>query len=150
MVHIVTKLNPDKSETDAVLAGIIKASREAMPQGDGMQPVGFFVDDPKNGESAGGLTGYALFDWLYVEFLHVAPSLRGAGVGRELMQAAETWARERRLVGIWLQTLEFQARPFYEKLGFSVFGTIDDSPVGSRRFFLLKRFDAAAPLQQRD
>lgn len=140
MVNIVVKLNPDKSETDAVLAGIIAAAKDDMPQGDGLQPVGFFIDDPKNGQSAGGLTGYALFDWLYVEFLHVAPALRGEGVGRALMGAAEAWARERGLVGMWLQTLEFQARPFYEKLGFSVFGLLDDSPIGSKRYFLTKRF----------
>jgi hypothetical protein len=34
--------------------------------------------------------------------------------------------------------MSFQAQPFYEKLGFSVFGTLDDLPVGHQRIFLKK------------
>ncbi|MDB5536981.1 MAG: Acetyltransferase family protein, partial [Devosia sp.] len=41
-------------------------------------------------------------------------------------------------VGIWLDTFSFQARPFYEKLGYSVFGTIPDYPPGGARYFLSK------------
>ncbi|RYF20289.1 MAG: GNAT family N-acetyltransferase, partial [Oxalobacteraceae bacterium] len=29
---------------------------------------------------------------------------------------------------------------FYEKLGFEVFGTLDDHPVDQKKFFLRKRF----------
>jgi GNAT superfamily N-acetyltransferase len=56
------------------------------------------------------------------------------------MARAETWSRERGLAGMWLDTFAFQARPFYEKLGFSVFGEIENHPRGSSRFFLQKRF----------
>jgi hypothetical protein len=42
-------------------------------------------------------------------------------------------------VGIWVDTYGFQARGFYEKLGYELFGTIDDHPRGSHRFFFRKR-----------
>jgi GNAT superfamily N-acetyltransferase len=61
------------------------------------------------------------------------------------MARAEAWARQRNLAGMWLDTFAFQARPFYEKLGFTVFGTLEDHPRGSRRFFMQKRFTAPAP-----
>ena len=48
-------------------------------------------------------------------------------------------ASPRGLAGLWLDTFAFQAKDFYEKLGFSVFGEIDDHPRGSRRHFLMKR-----------
>ncbi len=35
--------------------------------------------------------------------------------------------------------LTLQARGFYEKLGYSVFGRLDDHPKGSARYFLNKR-----------
>jgi hypothetical protein len=130
-VEIAFRLNPDKAATDALLAGLIESTKSSLPNGDGYQSVGFFIDDESGSPTRTGLSGYALFDWLYVEFLHV---------GRELMAAAETWARQRGLVGMWLQTMAFQAPGFYEKLGFTTFATTEDRPVGSRTFFMEKRF----------
>jgi GNAT superfamily N-acetyltransferase len=52
---------------------------------------------------------------------------------------AEAAARARGCIGIWLNTFSFQARGFYEKLGFTPIGQIDDYPVGHQRFSLQKR-----------
>ena len=54
------------------------------------------------------------------------------------MRTAEEVARERGCAGIWLDTFSFQARGFYEKLGYTVFGRIDDYPPGQSRFWLRK------------
>ena len=88
----------------------------------------------------GGLAGWTTYDWFFVVGLVVPQALRGQGLGRELMQRAEAFAREQGMIGLWLDTFDFQARGFYEKLGFTVFGTIEDHPVGGRRYFLNKRF----------
>jgi hypothetical protein len=53
------------------------------------------------------------------------------------MAAAETEGRRRGCSAVWLDTFEFQARPFYEKLGYRLFGTLD-FPAGFKRFFLQK------------
>ncbi|MEA3146360.1 MAG: hypothetical protein QOI53_1859, partial [Verrucomicrobiota bacterium] len=34
---------------------------------------------------------------------------------------------------------DFQARGFYEKNGFHVFGTIENYPIGHERYYLIKR-----------
>jgi len=91
------------------------------------------------GDHVGGLWGRCGYDWLFVELLAVPEEHRGANYGRALMEQAEAIARANDCVGIWLDTYEFQARGFYEKLGFEIFGTLDDHPVGQRRFFLRKR-----------
>lgn len=39
---------------------------------------------------------------------------------------------------LYLDTFDFQARPFYERHGYEVFGTLDDYPPGHSRFFLRK------------
>jgi ribosomal protein S18 acetylase RimI-like enzyme len=93
----------------------------------------------ENGQHFGGLWGKIVYDWLFVEWLAVPEAYRGIGYGKALMDEAQTIARANRCVGIWLDTFEFQARGFYEKLGFEIFGTLEDHPVGQRRYFLQKR-----------
>ena len=66
-------------------------------------------------------------------------SLRGHSYGSMLMDEAERIARERGCAGSWLTTFTFQARGFYEKLGYELFGELDKSPGENVRLFLRKR-----------
>lgn len=93
------------------------------------------------GTTVGGLIGETAWQWLFVDRLWVNASQRGCGIGRELMRHAEVEAIRRGCIGAYLDTFEFQARPFYEKLGYTIFGTLVDFPPGYRRSFLQKRFD---------
>ena len=55
-----------------------------------------------------------------------------------MIEAAE---REGRARGCRLATLEthsFQAPEFYRKLGWEVFGVLDDYPAGHRKYYLKK------------
>jgi hypothetical protein len=56
------------------------------------------------------------------------------------MLQAEAEAIERGCQGAWLDTFSFQARGFYEQIGYTVFGSIEDYPSGHSRFFLKKSF----------
>jgi GNAT superfamily N-acetyltransferase len=91
-----------------------------------------------SGQVVGGLWGRTGFDWLFVELLVVPESLRGRGVGTDLMQRAEAEAAARGCRGVWLDTFEFQARGFYERLGYTCFGELNDYPPGSSRYFMKK------------
>jgi GNAT superfamily N-acetyltransferase len=93
------------------------------------------------GAVSGGLWGRIFYDWLVVELLFIPEPLRRTGLGRRLLSQAEQHARDRGCIGIWLDTFSFQARPFYEKLGFTVFGQLDDYPQGMSRYWLQKRLD---------
>ena len=96
------------------------------------------------GAIAGGLWGYTLFEWLHVQMLFVPEPLRGLGIGSALMAAAEAEARARGCRGAHVDTFSFQAVPFYQKLGFSLFGKLEDCPPGHDRLFFQKRFRAPA------
>jgi GNAT superfamily N-acetyltransferase len=93
-----------------------------------------------DGKLAGALDGYVFFDWLTVSRLWVACDARGRGLGTELLLAAENIAKELSCAGGTLSTYDFQARPFYEKLGYEVFGVLPDNPRGRERFFMRKTF----------
>ena len=70
----------------------------------------------------------------YLGGLAVAAPVRGRGFGKELMKRAETYAVKRGCTDAFLDTFSFQARPFYEKLGYRVFGTLENHPVGHRYY----------------
>ena len=91
------------------------------------------------GAVVGGLLGEVNLGWLFVSALWVDASVRGSGVGSRLMEAAEAEARRRACVGVHLDTFSFQARPFYEKLGFELFGELTDCPPGGAKYYLRKR-----------
>jgi GNAT superfamily N-acetyltransferase len=102
------------------------------------RPIAVLLRDPESGATLGGLWGRTAWRWLFVELLFVPEAMRRGGVGRELMRRAEAEALERGCHAAWLDTFSFQARGFYEKLGYSLFGRLDDYPPGHSRFFMRK------------
>lgn len=88
------------------------------------------------GDVLGGLLGQLWGGWLHVNAVWVSTALRGQGFGARLIAAAEAYACERGAVGAMLETYSFQARPFYERLGYEVFGTLEDCPPGHTKFHL--------------
>ena len=103
-----------------------------------LQPVQIFLRDG-NQEVVGGLLGHSVYQWMFIAKLWIAESIRGGGYGSALIDAAEAEARARGCIGIHLDTFEYQARPFYEKHGFALFGTLEGYPPGYRQFHLAKR-----------
>jgi GNAT superfamily N-acetyltransferase len=92
-----------------------------------------------SGQTVGGIAARWYYGWMFIELLFVPETLRGQDFGTRLMQEAESYARQHRFTGIWLDTFSFQARGFYEKLGYAVFGELPDYPSGHTRYFLNKR-----------
>lgn len=100
-------------------------------------PVGFFLrNDP--GEWLGGCTGYIWGGWLHVRWLWVTQALRGSGYGSKLLTAAERFGAQRGAAAVTLETHSFEARAFYLKHGYVVFGTLEDYPPGHNKYFLRK------------
>lgn len=89
---------------------------------------------------AGGLNASTYRQWLQVHHLWVHADYRREGLGRALLTRAEAEAKQRGCIAAAVDTFSFQARGFYERLGYSVFGTLTDCPPGHSRHFLQKRF----------
>ena len=135
----------DLAVSDTAEPGIFQAIYEAL---DGASRDVIGMANPRlmvipirdaDGAAIGGLWSVSLFRWLKLEMLFVPETMRRQGVGSALIARAETEARVRGCIGIQVETLSFQAGPFYERLGFSLFGMLDDSPPGHQRLFFQKR-----------
>ena len=95
-----------------------------------------------SGEMAGGIVAATWGGWLAIDLVWVREDQRGTGLGSDLLRRIEDRARdERSCIGVRLDTWGFQAKPFYEKLGYTVFGVLEDYPPGETEYLLSKRLD---------
>jgi GNAT superfamily N-acetyltransferase len=127
-----------RERRQAVLEGLLEFnSANAAPANADALCIALVDED---GATAGGLYGTLAYNWLTIELLFVPDGARGSGLGARLVRQAEDAARARGCIGAWLDTFSFQARGFYEKIGYALAGTIPDHPVGGARYFLMKRW----------
>jgi GNAT superfamily N-acetyltransferase len=133
------RIDDDVTPADeaCVVRGLL-AFNEVRLGPSGEQPVKFVVRDSAS-RVVGGILGHTRWRWLYIAKLWVDERGRDKGVGSRLMAAAEDLARSRGCTDANLDTFDYQARPFYEKLGYELFGTLEGYPPGSRQYYLRKQ-----------
>ena len=99
-----------------------------------------------SGQVRGGLLGETQFHWLKISILVVHPDCRGQGLGTWLMNEAERIGRERGCQRAFLDTMEYQAPVFYQRLGYEISGRIDDwDSHGHAKFFMTKSLVGVPP-----
>ena len=96
------------------------------------------ISHPETRNALGGLWAQSRWGGFYIEMLVVPVGYRAQGIGSRLMKAAEAEARRRGCHHMWLDTYSFQARPFYERHGFEVFGQLDGPAPIYPRYFMRK------------
>jgi ribosomal protein S18 acetylase RimI-like enzyme len=106
---------------------------------DGRELAAIVRDD--TGAIVAGFTGFTWGGCGKVMFLWVAEAHRRAGLGRALVTAAEDEARRRGCKLLFLDTHDFQAPRFYERLGFEAVARLDDYPPGHGQTSYRKRLD---------
>ncbi|SFA97207.1 GNAT family N-acetyltransferase [Clostridium frigidicarnis] len=93
----------------------------------------------KHGNVLAGINS-VLYCWncLYVDILWVKEEFRKEGYGSILLNEVEKIAKEKGCKLIHLDTFDFQAKDFYIKHGYEVFGILDECPENHKRYFLKK------------
>ena len=133
---IVRDLVPTPAGIARVRAGLM-AFNESQVGPATVTPLALYLRDAA-GETRGGLVGFLAWQWLTVDLLWVDEALRGLGYGTALLEQAESAARAEGCVAARLDTYEFQARPFYERQGYTVFAVLEGYPAGTRTYSLTK------------
>lgn len=137
ILHVTDQ--PSEADQAVIRAGLIafNAAATGLPSGT-RTDLAVLVRDAQR-QTIGGATGSSYYGWMVIDMLWLPQALRGKDLGREIILAAEREAIARGCLGIRLDTFSFQARGFYEKLGYTVFGTLPDHPPGHTRYWLAKR-----------
>ncbi len=135
-IEIVTEPTPEDILTLEEGLEEFSAARGVMPRN--YKPLALFARD-SSGQIIAGLTGGTNWGWLHIRLLWVAESLRNQGYGHKLVSLAEQEALKRDCHNAIVDTFSFQAHEFYQKIGYEVYGVLEDFPPGYERIYLQKR-----------
>ena len=135
-MKITSEDAPAPSDFEVLHRGL-KEFNESKAGASNYKPLAIFLRDSED-HVVGGLNGSTGRDWLEIDCLWVSEVVRGQGYGTKLIQTAEKEAIARGCRHAFLDTFSFQALDFYKKLGYVVFGTLEDFPQGHSRYFLKK------------
>ncbi|MFL1386355.1 GNAT family N-acetyltransferase [Pseudomonas tritici] len=134
-IEVSDQPNPD---AERILGSGLAAFNEAVTGYNDRRLLTVLIKDPDTQQILGGITGKTTLGMAFLDLFHLPDSLRGTGLGSQLLQAFENEARRRGCANAVLYTLSFQAPRFYEKHGWVRFGEIPCEPQGSSRVFLSK------------
>ncbi len=149
-VSVSIRRKPARKDLQFVWRGLRSFNRRVV----GDLPNAHFLVEARSPRGAliGGLQGVVYYQWLFIANFFLSEKIRRGGIGAQLIAEAERHAQSLGCHGVWLDTFAWQARPFYEKQGYSVFGSLPDYPTGHARWFMMKRIEPAAeardPLRQ--
>lgn len=136
-MQLAFTLTPSEDDLASLQQGLIAFNSHYFSKRDN-QPVALFVRDTNN-KVIGGLCGEIFLNSLYIKYLWLDESLRGAGLGKKLMARIEKEAMQRAIPNIYLDTFSFQAPQFYEKMGFIEVGRYSNFPeTGVDKIFFQK------------
>lgn len=110
--------DPKQEDTMCLWEGIKSNAKKQRDLAPG-KPFAFFIKNETNAIE-GGCSGYIFYGCLYVDLLWVTLSLRSQGYGSRLMEQAEALAIQNGCTFMLVNTMDFEAVGFYQKLGFFV------------------------------
>ena len=139
----VSKSERDATEDGvmAVLKGLSRNILKNLGDVELGKSLRIFIRDEED-KVVGGIIANLFGGWAYIALLWVDESLRGKGYGTKLLNRLETEAARLGCTHAHLDTYSFEARPFYEKAGYEVFGTLENYPPGHCKYFLRKKLAA--------
>ncbi len=132
--------DPQAGDKDFLSHQISDYSTAQMGYNDA-RPLAFFIRD-RNDQIVGGVYGHTYWGWLAIKLLWVHEDLRGQGLGKRLLQAAEGEAIARDCHHALLNTKSHQAPEFYERHGYELYGVLEDWPGEHQRLYYRKRLEA--------
>ena len=129
--------NPSPADFRIILDGVRGFNRQ-QTNNEAPRPIAYFLRD-EQGQIVGGVQAGLWGRSAHIDALWVHEKLRGQGYGSQLMKAIAKYAADHGHPLIYLETASFQALPFYEGLGYRIFGELPDITKGHTLYFLCKK-----------
>ena len=128
-----------KEEKDYTAHQLIKFNHINLPYNQGQTFLRISRCIRNGNEVIGGILAEMYWGVLCIEMLYVNEKYRNKGYASALLSDVENTAKENNCNLCHLDTFDFQARGFYEKHGYTVFGALEDCPEGHNRFYMSKK-----------
>ncbi|WP_086312209.1 hypothetical protein A5821_003497 [Enterococcus sp. 7F3_DIV0205] len=127
-------------QNEAHLITLLSKNQEEEKNIPAEQNTSFSLALYDNGLYVGGITANKWMNATHISLLAINKSYRGKGYGSQLLKKAEAFAIESGSALITINTQDYQAKTFYEKYGYQVFGHLTDTPFsGTTKYYLVKR-----------
>ena len=123
-MKIILTVNPGEDAISEIREGLRDFNRPFL-EGVRDDDVICYVNG-SDGQKIAGIVGRIRGKWLSIEYLWVAESQKGKGLGSELLATLESYARDQGCHSSILQTASFQAEPFYKKHGYRTKMVLDN------------------------
>lgn len=128
---------PKPEDFRKILDGVRGFNRAQTGNEPPRQAAYFLRDDA--GRIVGGVQGSLWGRSMHIDGLWVDEKYRGRDFGSRLMTAIEEYSASHGHPLVYLETTSFQALPFYQGLGYAVFGELPGISEGESLFFLKKQ-----------
>ncbi|MBI3759362.1 MAG: GNAT family N-acetyltransferase [Deltaproteobacteria bacterium] len=135
-MKVVLEADDNDEVLQALMAGMKVFNGAAVPGLTSHKIVAAVRD--ASGKVVGGVIGRMAEDSVYVEVVYNDEAVRGTGLGTKAMLLVEEEARRLGAVEAWLYTMSFQAKPFYEKIGYHQFAELNWMGGKHKRQFMRK------------
>ena len=135
-MRLTPPLPPQDEELDALRIGL-SGYNTAQAGTHLRERITSFIKD-EQGKVLGGIVADIKWGWLHVDWLWIDEGIRKDGWGARLLATMEQYASDKGITNVHLETTSFQALPFYQKQGYTVFGELPDMPPGHITYFLKK------------
>lgn len=133
---ITLETNPRPEDVRAIDEGLTKYNLQFAPPNP-FTPLTIVVRDEQE-KVVGGIVGGTFWGWLHIDLFWLDENARHQSIGAQILEMAEREALARGCHHAFLDTMSFQARGFYEKFGYVVYGVLDDFPMGHQRYWMKK------------
>lgn len=129
-----------KEEAELIIKGIVdyNLSKVSLIQEAPFIWINRVIADIKGDIIAGINSKMYCWNCLYIDVLWVKEEHRKEGLGSKLLSEVEEIAKEKGCYLIHLDTFDFQAKDFYIKHGYEIFGVLDECPQGHKRYYMKK------------
>lgn len=140
MNNYIIRESSSEKEADLIVDRIVEYNLSKVP---GKQEVPLLsinrVIEDTNGEIIAGILS-KMYCWncIYIDALWVKEEYRKDKLGTKLLKEIEKIAKEKDCHLIHLDTFDFQAKDFYIRHGYEIFGVLDQCPENHKRYFMKK------------
>lgn len=124
-------------DEEVLFQGISEEAFQAKGLGK-IRRFGIFIKN-NNEEVIGGVTGFSYYGCLYIDMLWIQKEKRHLGYGTELVLEAEKIGKQRNCSFTTVNTMDWEALPFYQKLGYEIEFTREGYDKNSKLYFLKKK-----------